>query len=411
MSIKLLGIGAVGVICLIASLVVYGLVSERESRFQDAQAEITSSWGNEQLLAGPFMVSGSKYVLPERIEYKITMDPQVRSRGIFDAVVYTARVRIEGVFSSEDLRRVMPVPNPQLPFMLALGMTDIRGIESNSITWNGSKLSAEPGSALSFMDGGIRAYAGTGTFAPNTTYTFAYDLVLKGSEKIEVLPIGKDTVVRIDSPWRAPKFSGAFLPSEPTIGDRGFDAQWHISHLGRPYTQIVDRQQHITALRDSAFGVELFQQVDFYSKIVRSIKYAVLFIAITFMAFFLIEILSGVRIHTVQYLLVGFALALFYLLLLSLSEHIGFLAAYIIATLMIAGLITIYSTKLLQSGRKSGMIFAILILLYGYLYFVLHLEDYALIFGSLLLFALLATIMYLTRNIDWYKLSTPKPSV
>ena len=201
------------------------------------------------------------------------------------------------------------------------------------------------------------------------------------------------------------------MPSEPTIGDRGFDAQWHISHLGRPYTQIVDRQQHITALRDSAFGVELFQQVDFYSKIVRSIKYAVLFIAITFMAFFLIEILSGVRIHTVQYLLVGFALALFYLLLLSLSEHIGFLAAYIIATLMIAGLITIYSTKLLQSGRKSGMIFAILILLYGYLYFVLHLEDYALIFGSLLLFALLATIMYLTRNIDWYKLSTPKPSV
>jgi inner membrane protein len=235
---------------------------------------------------------------------------------------------------------------------------------------------------------------------------FAFEIHLKGSGGIAFAPLGKETVLSVSSPWQTPSFMGAFLPSSRELDASGFKAEWEISSFGRSYPQTWNEGDvSLEKLVDSAAGVDLHEQVGLYTKIFRSIKYAILFILITFASFFLFEVLSGVRIHPMQYFFIGAALALFYLLLLSLAEQIGFPWAYTIAAGMTAGLIAVYSSFVLHSRQRAMPIFGMLAALYGYLYFVLILEDYALLFGSFLVFALLATIMYLTRNLDWFSLS------
>jgi inner membrane protein len=229
---------------------------------------------------------------------------------------------------------------------------------------------------------------------------------LKGSEGVQFAPLGDETVVTVTSPWERPSFIGAYPPSDRTLGTDGFSAAWNVSSFGRsyPHTWYSDVPVSRDTIRASLFGVSLHEGVDLYTQVSRSVTYAVLFILVTFTVFFLFEILTGLRLHPVQYLLIGSALALFYLLLLSLAEHIGFPLAYAIATSMIILLITGYSVSVLQQKIRALLIFFVLLALYGYLYFVLSLEDYALLFGSLLVFALLASVMYLTRRIDWYAL-------
>lgn len=206
------------------------------------------------------------------------------------------------------------------------------------------------------------------------------------------------------SSWPTPKFIGAFLPAGRDVTDKGFSGTWVLSSFGQTFPHTgVDRETSPSQFSASAAGVELLEQVDLYDQVSRSIKYAVLFILITFAVFFVFEILSGLRIHPVQYLLIGGSLALFYLLLLSLSEQIGFLPSYVLSTAMTALLISAYSARVLQSRKRAFPILAMLLVLYGYLYFVLQLEDYALLFGSLLLFVLLSATMYLTRKVNWFE--------
>ncbi len=227
---------------------------------------------------------------------------------------------------------------------------------------------------------------------------------MQGSEQLEFLPLGGETKVDIKSRWSSPSFTGAYLPNTREVTD-GFSANWSISSFGRSYPQQwVDGETDQQTILNARFGVSLIQSVDFYTKIDRTIKYAVMFIAITFLAFFLFEILSKIKIHPFQYLLVGFALALFYLLLLSFSERFGFLPAYVISTMATIGLIASYSAKVLKANKKASIVSALLALLYSYLYVIVQLEDLALFYGSILLFALLALTMYLTRNIDWYRI-------
>ena len=402
-TVKLFGVAFIGALCLIASFLVMGLVYERENRFKEVQQEIANTWGEPQVISGPVLAireqsGGFIYVLPDSLNYQVSIEPEIRSRGIFKSVVYTTKLLGSGSFSAKDITEVSSGQT-----IFSLGITDTRGIGKQvDLEWDKNKIALQPGAG----DNPIIPSSGLNAQVPSpwgNNHTFSFEVALNGSEGIKFLPLGRETEVKISSPWDNPKFTGSYLPVERDVNPDGFSAVWRISSLGRAYPQIwssnVDR---ITELNESAFGADLLGGVDLYTQVTRSIKYAILFIATTFIAFALFELLSGLRIHPVQYLLVGIALAMFYLLLLSLAEHIGFGWAYLISILMVGVLISSYCYKVLGSMKRTLIVFSALELLYGYLYFNLNMEDYALLFGSLFLFILLAVIMYLTRNIDWY---------
>ncbi|HEY4479077.1 MAG TPA: cell envelope integrity protein CreD [Candidatus Paceibacterota bacterium] len=408
-SVKILVIALIGGICFVASLLVMGLTGERQNRFSEAKQEIVDKWSKQQVIVGPMIIkkTGTEgvhtYVLPETLSYEVVLEPETRTRGIFKSVVYTSKIKVRGEFVGDAIGRDAGT------VMFSLPITDTRGIENQfDLTWNGVKYPLNPGPGVAFKErSGLNAAVPINSKV--SKIPFSFELQLKGSESMSIAPLGKETVIAMSSPWQSPKFVGAFLPSEREVTESGFKSEWRISSFGRSFPQTWQTGDvNLQQLVDSGAGVELHEQVDGYDMTFRSVKYAILFIVITFAAFFLFDVRARVRIHPVQYLLIGSALSLFYLLLLSLSEQIGFLSAYLIATAMIALLVTMYSAFVLKSKQRAFPIFAILVVLYGYLYFVLRLEDYALLFGSLLLFALLAVIMFMTRHIDWFALGKEK---
>lgn len=407
-SAKIIAIALIGGACFLASLAVLGLVFERQERFSEAQSEIADKWSKRQVLVGPMIIGSSSvegahtYVLPNNLRYEATLEPEVRSRGIFKSVVYTSKIKVSGDFVSSDLVRAV---SPGRTAIFSVAITDTRGIEKQlDLQWNGTTYTFEPGPGKAFLESsGLHALVPAQFGTRNIPFSF--EISLKGSDGISIAPLGKETLLDISSSWPSPSFVGTFLPSERQVTESGFEAQWRISSFGRSYPQTwqggaVD----LVPVVQSSAGVDLHEPINAYDMTFRSVKYALLFIVITFATFFLFDVLARVRVHPVQYLLIGSALSLFYLLLLSLSEQIGFLTAYVVATIMIAVLVTVYSAYVLKNNRRALPIFGLLVALYGYLYFVLSLEDYALLFGSLLLFILLSVIMYMTRNVDWFTL-------
>lgn len=421
-NFKLIIVGALIFVCLVPTFFVGFLLLERENRQKEVVSDIAEKWGSSQVVAGPILflpyhkattdaqglrqeTSGVLNVLPQKLAYNATIDPEVRSRGIFDAVVYKTAVEGSGEFVMPDFSYLAITPNDidWSRAFISVGITDTRGItEQVTLRWNGANIAFEPGAKNNLAgENGIHAFIPLNSEGKAAAFAYAFNI--QGSEKLEFVPLGSETKVDMKSSWNTPSFSGAYLPSEREVVN-GFSAHWLVSAFGRSYPQQwLDSEVKQQTLIDSKFGASLIQSVDFYAKISRTIKYAIMFIAITFLAFFLFEILSKLRIHPFQYLLVGFALALFYLLLLSLSERVGFLPAYAVSTVAIIGLITSYSAKVLRAHKKALAVAALLFLLYSYLYIIVQLEDLALLYGSILLFVLLALTMYLTRNIDWYQ--------
>jgi len=239
-------------------------------------------------------------------------------------------------------------------------------------------------------------------------YAFAFNLGLSGSQRLQFIPTGKQTTVVLRSKWPSPSFSGAFLPQARRVDKEGFEARWQVSWFGRGYPQqwttppeSEKRTAMKAVLEGSAFGVDLFLPVDAYQKTERSTKYGVLFLLLTFLTFFLYEVFSGLSLHPMQYLLVGSALCLFYLLLLSISEHAPFGISYLVASAATVLLIGGYSAAVLRGRLRALLMTLVLGVLYVYLYVLLQLEDYALLLGAAGLFVILALVMYLTRRIDW----------
>jgi inner membrane protein len=230
---------------------------------------------------------------------------------------------------------------------------------------------------------------------------FEFEIALKGSQTLHVIPVGKTTDVTMQSPWQNPSFGGAFLPTERNITDKGFTASWKVLHLNRNFPQqwISSAAPNIS---DSAFGVELFTPNDGYQQTSRSVKYAILVIALTFMVFFFNEMLNKKRVHAFQYILIGFALCIFYTLLLSISEYLNFNWAYGIASAMTLGLVFWYSKSILGENRPAVIILLLMGLLYGFIFTIIQLEDAALLVGTLGLFVILAVVMYISKKIDWY---------
>lgn len=412
---------------MIALAMIRSVIEERAQRAGSVRAEIASSWGQNQTIGGPVLIvpfriryldaQGRPQVvinkarfLPERLVTRGAVLPELRHRGIFETVLYRADLKIEGVFQRPDFSGWEVAPDDILwsEAVLTIGITDLRGLRGNPVLrWNDSAVPFSGGSAdPRLWPAGLTAHVALP--APQSgveRYPFAIDVRVNGSEAVSFLPLGGETIVELSSPWSAPSFGGAFLPESRAVNASGFTARWSISSLARSYPQkLRDGDEYnnaLPAIGASSFRVGLFAPVGGYQQTERSTKYGALFIVLTFLTFFLYELLSPVTLHPVQYFLVGGALCLFYLLLLSISEQTSFGFAYAIASVATIGLISAYASALLRSRVRVAGLTAVLGLLYGYLYVLLQLEDWALLMGSIGLFLILALVMYTTRKVDW----------
>lgn len=437
--LRLFSVGFLVLLLQIPIAMISGLVSERQARRVDAIADVSSKWGNAQSITGPVLVvpyahrwtetpAGGQPVtrtetrnaifLPEQLRIRGTIDTEVRHRGIFSIPVYKLGLVMEGEFTRPRLSEldVEPASVDWRRAHLALGISDARAIQQETaVTWNGQRMPFLPGTG-GFAEGGTGIHAGVSMADTTQRVRFSFPLSLNGSLGMDVVPFGRNTTVEIQGNYGNPSFQGNWLPTERTISNESFKARWAISSLGRGYPQAwTSESQMPEAVDASRFGVQLVDPVDHYHMAERSAKYAGLFILLTFAMVWLTEVLAGVRVHPIQYLMLGGALCLFYLLELSLSEHLGFPVAYAVASAAVVGMVAAYSVVVLRRLSRALVVAAGTTLLYAYLYFLLMNEDYALLIGSVGLFAILAAIMFATRRVDWYgerarALEPPSPS-
>lgn len=426
-SIKTAVIGFLVLVLLIPVSMIKGIVHDRESVHQQARYGIMQSWGNQQLIAGPILVVpftlthvNSKgieiieenwmYLLPETLSFTTNISPEVRYRGLHKVPIYTADIVISGRFNKAKLD-VLGIRSAKIDWqkaLVVLSVADARAItETPSITIGDKSVRFEPGGRGLFADMPPPITAAAGTLLQGSPVNHAIDfsmtLRVNGSDSLQFVPLGDTTHVSMSSDWPSPSFLGNYLPSSRSVSDAGFTAKWKIASLGRALpSQWTDRQDRVPNAYQSTFGVTFYMPVSLYQLTLRATKYAVLFIGLSFVAYFLFEIMANLRLHPLQYLLVGFANATFYLLLLSLAEHMGFGWAYLVSATASAGLITAYSAVIL-AGRQRGYIMAVVLTgLYAFLYMTLKAENFALVAGAVGLWLTLAAVMYMTRRIDWY---------
>ena len=233
-------------------------------------------------------------------------------------------------------------------------------------------------------------------------FAFTVDLVFNGSVSLTVAPVARETRVSLASDWPHPSFSGAFLPDDRQVTPSGFTAAWKIPHLARSVPEAWSlAEAGLERLQPFAFGVRMIEPVDFYSLVNRAVKYGIMFVALAFMAVFCLELISGRRVHPVQYLFTGIALVFFYVLLLSLAEHLGFAPAYLAASAATGAMLALYVGAAIRSVRKGLVMLAVFAAIYGILYLILQLEDYALLAGAILGFVALTVVMFVTLRVDW----------
>ena len=408
---------------------VYSIVGERESRRAAAIEEVSNTWAGMQTVGGPVLAvpytttwtddagrrkrsAARAFLLPRDVHVEGKVDTELRYRGIFQVPVYRATLTISGTFAKPDLGWVRPAPE-QVDWDRAsvfVGLTDPRGVARRvSIRWRGLDVPLEGGTEdVGLFRSGLHAAIpplDSAETAGDIPFTFTIEL--KGTRELRFLPGGGETTIALTSGWPHPGFSGIALPETRAISDRGFTAQWRVQDFGRPFAAQwtsgdMNRDQLAARANESAFGVGLFQPVDIYQQTERAVKYSVLFIILTFMVFFLWEVFSATLLHPMQYAFVGFAMCVFYLLLVSFSEHVGFDRAYTIASVVTTLLIAGYARAVLGGTRQGLSVCAALATLYGFLYLLLRLEDYALLAGSLGLFLVLALVMFVTRRMNWY---------
>jgi inner membrane protein len=426
-TIRLISIGILILLLLIPSAMVQDLIREREYRREAAKSEISSKWGEIQTLSGPILsipfyryyknekdqwVKTIDYAhfLPESLNVKGTLSPNERKRGIYKIIVYNTKLHFSGEFKQPDFGE-WEINDKDILWenaFVSFGIPDMKGVQKNvHIKWNQKDIEFNPGLETKYvLASGITTKVPLAIEDSSANYAFEIDLDINGSSELNFLPIGKETNVNLKSSWPSPSFDGQFLPDERKVTNDGFTAKWNVLHVNRNYPQQWTGNLH--NIYDSIFGVKLILPVDEYQKADRSAKYAVMFIAFTFLIFFFIEIINKKRIHPIQFILVGLALCIFYALLIALSEHIHFNYAYIISSLAIIGLISAYTLSVFDNKKLTLFMTGVLVVLYAFIFIILQLEDYALLMGSIGLFIVLATVMYQTRKIDWYNIGKSK---
>jgi inner membrane protein len=449
--IKLSAIGILILILLIPQTWIQSIMYERQNRASSVVNEITSKWSGQQTLAGPVLVvpftqrekidkgkngveirewTQDAFFLPENLTVNGTVAPQILHRGLFDAAVYESGLEMKTTFLKPNFQK-LNIAEQDVHWQearLVLCISDLRGINENPLFKVGNTpLSSEPSNQIGF---GAQAPAKTAS-ADDETDTYAYTqppapsshtgiiaplswktaadfqgditttLKLKGSTALNFIPTGKTTNVTLQGPWASPSFDGEFLPESREINNAGFTATWKVLHYNRPFAQEWTGQEQ--EFSSAAFGTTLLIPVDQYQKSVRTAKYGILIIILTFVSLFLVELIKKIRIHAFQYLLIGVALIIYYTLLLSLSEHLGYNLAYLVASTATVVLVSLYSASFLR-GKPLVMFFtSVITFVYGFIFVIIQLQDYSLLLGSVGLFIVLGLIMYFSRNIKWYK--------
>jgi len=416
--IKGMTTGFLILIMLIPSIYILNLVEERQEYQREVIKEVSEKWSNGQTISGPYFVipftqtglndkkemvsqEGNLLLLPEKLAMEGNLDPVEKRRGIYKVALYRAALNLSGNFLPSQVKAQEGQTIHWQNATLCLGIADSRGIEKQlSGKIGGRDISFEAGMPPNpLSEKGASVLFPLDIASLSGKIEFNIPVNIRGSEQLQVLPLGKTTTFKLQSPWKSPSFSGKFLP-DYTLDAKGFAAQWEVLHFNRDFPQVWQNRNYNA--KEYAFGLSLVQPVDNYDKTLRSVKYAILFVGLTFGFFFLFELLMGYKVHAVQYLLVGLALVIFFTLLLSISEFLGFNAAYSIAALATITLITLYAKTLFATWRNALMAGGFLALLYTYIFTLIQLEDSALLIGSIGLFLLVALAMYVSRRINWF---------
>lgn len=419
-SVKMIIVSGLAILLLIPSFLIQDIIRERIALSEKVKTELYAQWGGKQVVAGPvlnvpFTVQeqndnnqgvierkGIAHFLPETLKTDGSLAPEKRKRGIYEVVVYEGRIKLKGTFAQTDVSQ-LDIQNARYNWDAAyftIGISDMRGIKNlPELVVNGQKFKVDPGVAdTDLFQSGITVKAGE--IDLTQPLNFEIELVLNGSEDLSVEALGKTSEVNMKSDWASPSFTGGFLPSYRNVTANGFTASWLVTHLNRNFPQQwVDRKYNT---HEATLGVELLIPIDHYQKSMRSVKYAILFIALNFIIFIFIEMKSKTRIHPFQYSLVAFALLIFYALLTSIGEQTGFNWAYLISAVSVTSLISWYSFSILKNIKLVAWVSLLQIGLYIFLFTILQLQDYALLAGSIGLFVILAIIMRASQQIKWY---------
>jgi inner membrane protein len=441
--LKALIVGIVAVAFIVPLAMIWGVVKDRSRYRETVTAEVAKSTAESQTLVGPLVVvryrervpatlkgeveqvrEGVDVLLPDSLSIRSKVRVETRQRGIHRVPVFRAATGLTAGFTLpprlgiSDKRQLLGEPRAEVVF----GVSDPRGIRAvPEVRFDGATLVARPGAGLDWLKNGFSV-----ALPPDASGRCVVDVNLEvmGTDRLMFLPIGAVTDVELSSDWPHPGFVGAFLPDDRSVSARGFLARWKLSRfatgiddamarirdsMSRGVPISADRGGGAPAFLDTDLGVRFVQPVDVYSQSERAVKYGFLFVFLTFVAFFLFEVLRRMAIHPIQYALCGAALALFFLLLVSLSEHLPFAAAYLVSSGACVGLVAFYVGHVLRSTGRGLVFGGLLGALYGFLYVILQSEDYALLLGALLLFAALAIVMVMTRRVDWYRLSEESP--
>lgn len=435
-SVRLFIIGVLTLILIIPLFFVQNLIQERSVRQRQVINEINGKWGEEVLVFGPVLklpyttvakrtvtdASTHKirvetyekienlFILPDKLDINAQVDPEMKKRGMYRSTVYTAKMKFAGNFALPDLT-ALEINQKDLRWDKAkvlLKTSNLKGVREK-VTMN---LNDQPYDLNSIYETETRSHndktalhilessplrenpAGTGK-----SIRFKLDLLMNGSQYLRFIPVGKTTAAKMTSSWQTNNFVGNYLPYNTNKQSKsGVDARWKILDINRPFPQIFNND--LPELREYAFGVNFMVPVDEYQKSERTAKYGILVVGLTFLIFFLIQTMSKIYMHPFNYLMIGLALVIFYTLLISISEHSGFLIAYLIAGLLVTALITLYA-KAILNRKFSLFVMTSLAILYTFVYVIVQLENYALLVGSIGLFSILAAVMYASRKMDW----------
>lgn len=416
LTIKLGLLAIIGLLLMIPLQIIKSVITERQKNAENVKKEISVQWAEKQCITGPVLniplrtipvnkedVSRSLvwHIMPENLEITGKINPEIRYRGIYKLVVYKSDLNLGGVFSIPEKSEMKNYEILWDQAYFTVGITDNRGVNGEIVMKEDSvRLEAEPGirdqdifqSGISFNSVPLN---------PLKKINFSIKLNLSGSEGLLLAPLGKVTNANLKSDWTSPSFSGSFLPSKREVNEKGFSADWQVTHLNRNFPQEwIGNSFHP---QENAFGLDLFFPVDHYQKSLRSAKYGILFIALTFLVLIFLEITRKEFIHIFHYFLVSLGLILFFSLLSSLSEQIGFDLAYLISSSAIILLISAFTGTLLRNKRIAFIVFSMLVILYSFIFILLTLNDYAYLAGNIGLFILLAVIMRLAGKMNFLR--------
>lgn len=432
---RMLMVGFLTIVLLIPLVFIENLITERKNRQENVINEINEKWGNEVILYGPILKVPYKvfrdktvtdnatkqvytetieqidyaYFFPKALDINSNINPEPKKRGIYSTAVYKSNMTLNGSFQKPEFKDEEINPENILwdRAKIMIRTSNIKGVSKAILKVNSTQYNLQAKFKNTQFNNKLSTFYTLESNNLNKTdlkfennLTFNLTLNVKGSQEISFIPIGKTTEAQITSNWKTANFYGEFLPyNGDKVSENGFDAKWKILDINRPFSQ--ENFKYLPDLQEFAFGVNFMIPVDEYLQSERSAKYGFLVIALTFLIFFLIQTMSKINIHPFQYLMIGLALTMFYTLLISISEHSSFSKAYVIAGVSVVALITLYSKTIMRHFKFPLLIGFSLTALYTFIYVIIQLENYALLVGSIGLFLILATVMFVSRKINW----------